>query len=171
MLLRLTIDFQGLQFMHSHHVAHRYFKNFFLFSSLFVLTWYSSDCMYLNIMMDGTMYPEGWHPVRLGKSMSGVETARSYTRTERPPKYYFIDFGISRKYDPWHGPPREDPIFGGDKTAPEFRVSDEPCDPFPTDIYYLGNMIRWGFLRVRALLDEAITLALNLSFHAETIWM
>ncbi|KAJ6543681.1 hypothetical protein B0H10DRAFT_2134463 [Mycena sp. CBHHK59/15] len=54
-----------------------------------------------------------------------------------PPKYYLIDFGISRRYKPEQLPP------------PEFRNSYTPCDPFPTDIYYIGNLIRENFLDVR----------------------
>ena len=31
---------------------------------------------------------------------------------------------------------------------PEFEGTDEPQNPFWTDIYYLGNMLRTGFLEV-----------------------
>ncbi|KAL6303556.1 hypothetical protein BKA93DRAFT_336395 [Sparassis latifolia] len=72
---------------------------------------------------------------------------KHYMRTAHPTRYYLIDFGLSRKYNPDDGPPREHPIWGGDKTVPEFQKSDDPCDPFPTDIYYLGNMIREDFLQ------------------------
>jgi hypothetical protein len=128
-----TVDFfsqvfEGLKFMHDHHVAHR-------------------DCMGLNIMMDGPMYPDGWHPCLTYRNRDATENAKHYTRTERPPKYYFIDFGISRRYNPKDGPPLEDPIFGGDKTVPEFQTSIAPCNPFPTDVYYLGNMIRLDFIK------------------------
>jgi len=34
------------------------------------------------------------------------------------------------------------------KSVPEFQTSTEPRDPFPTDIYYAGNMIREHFLDV-----------------------
>jgi len=74
-------------------------------------------------------------------------TANHYTRTARPSKYFFIDFGISRKYKPEDGPPRELPIEGGDRTVPEFKTATGPVDPFPTDIYYLGNLIREDFLQ------------------------
>lgn len=77
--------------------------------------------------------------------------AKFFSRTARPVKYYFIDFGISRRYDADNTSPREDPIWGGDKSVPEFQDSDDPQDPFPTDIYYLGNMIRTHLLQVRTL--------------------
>ncbi|KAF8870843.1 kinase-like domain-containing protein [Infundibulicybe gibba] len=88
------------------------------------------DCQAPNIMMDA----------------EPIGSVSHFTRTQRPVKYYFIDFGISRHYEPSEVPPLEDPIWGGDKTVPEFQFSDGPCDPFPTDIYYLGNLIRTEFL-------------------------
>ncbi|KAI0315151.1 hypothetical protein OF83DRAFT_1133260 [Amylostereum chailletii] len=125
--------FEGIQFMHEHHVAHR-------------------DCTYNNIMYDPhAIYPNGFHPTNINRKMNWKGRAKHYTRTQRPPKYYLIDFGSSRKYDPAAGPPRELPLRGGDKTAPEHQSEayDVPCDPFPTDIYYLGNLIRTRFLQKR----------------------
>ncbi|KAH7907466.1 hypothetical protein BJ138DRAFT_1129149 [Hygrophoropsis aurantiaca] len=123
--------FEGLQFMHSHCVAHR-------------------DCMNLNTMMDArSLFIDAYHPQRqkIKRDLSGV--ARHYTRTQRPPKYYFIDFGLSRRYDPSNTNPLEDQIWGGDKTVPEFQKSPAPCNPFPTDIYYIGNLIREDFLQTK----------------------
>ncbi|KAI0725479.1 hypothetical protein C8Q72DRAFT_999472 [Fomitopsis betulina] len=121
--------FEGLQFMHHHHVAHR-------------------DCMNQNIMMDPKpMYPELYHPRVIEWCPDLSHPAKHHTRTTHPTKYYFIDFGISRKYNPADLPPREPPIFGGDRSVPEFNDSDEPCDPFPTDIYYVGNLVREDFLQ------------------------
>jgi len=120
--------FEGLQFMHKHRVAHR-------------------DCMNKNIMLDPTsLYPESFHPMEsnLNKDCSGH--AKHFTRTQRPPKYYFIDFGISRRYDPSNTEPREVPIWGGDKEVPEFQNSNEPRDPFATDVFYVGNAIKMDFL-------------------------
>ena len=42
-----------------------------------------------------------------------------------------------------------DRAFGGDKTVPEFRQFNDLHDPFPTDVYYLGNILRTDFLEVR----------------------
>ncbi|KZT29111.1 hypothetical protein NEOLEDRAFT_1057150 [Neolentinus lepideus HHB14362 ss-1] len=123
--------FEGLQFMHAHLVAHR-------------------DCDGRNIMMDGVhLYPQGFHPVDtiMKPDMSGW--AKHTTRTLHPVKYYLVDFGLSRRYSAEDLPPREPPIRGGDKSVPEFQHSDEPVDPFPTDVYYLGNMIREGFIQKR----------------------
>lgn len=79
-------------------------------------------------------------------------SAKHSTRTLHPVKYYFIDFGLSRRYDPKDGPAREHPIRGGDNSVPEFQPGvwkGEPLDPFPTDIYYLGNMVRMDIMKVR----------------------
>ncbi|KAH7920626.1 hypothetical protein BV22DRAFT_1020849 [Leucogyrophana mollusca] len=123
--------FEGMQFIHQHHVAHR-------------------DCMNLNIMMDAKdLYIDSFHPCqpRMRRDFKGE--ARHYTRTQRPPRYFFIDFGISRRYDASDTNPLEYPIWGGDKTVPEFQKSNAPCNPFPTDVYYLGNFIREDFLQAK----------------------
>lgn len=100
-------------------------------------------------MMDATpLYPVPYHPFAILMKRDYSGWAKHLTRTQRPVKYYLIDFGISRRYDPKDGPPFEDPIYGGDKSVPEFARSLDPCDPFPTDVYYLGNMIRRHFLVV-----------------------
>jgi hypothetical protein len=39
--------------------------------------------------------------------------------------------------------------MGGDKTAPEHQNGDTPCNPFPTDVYYLGNLVRGYYMKVR----------------------
>jgi hypothetical protein len=106
-------------------------------------------------MMDASdMYPDGFHPVKQNKNRDYKGRARNYTRTRRPPKYYFVDFGISRRYDPANVRPLEGPIIGGDKTVPEFQGDKayEDSDPFPTDVYYIGNLIRRDFLVVATII-------------------
>jgi hypothetical protein len=104
--------------------------------------------MDLNIMMDATpLYPIPYHPCVTTMRRDYKGKAKYKTRTQRPVKYYFIDFGLSRRYEP-DVVPLEDPIRGGDKTVPEFQNSDEPRNPFPTDVYYLGNLIREDFTKV-----------------------
>ncbi|OJT15428.1 hypothetical protein TRAPUB_8016 [Trametes pubescens] len=121
---------EGTQFMHEHHFAHR-------------------DCQAPNILYDPRpLYPNMFHPRVTDKSRDWKGTAKHSTRTLNPVKYYFIDFGLSRRYDPKDGPPREHPILGGDKSVPEFRNwNGELLDPFPTDIYYLGNIIRINIMK------------------------
>ena len=107
--------------------------------------------MDLNIMMDPKpLYPDGYHPVLRDSKRNGKGFAKYYSRTARPTRYYLIDFGISRKYKPSDAPFLEIPIRGGDKSVPEFNPVTRRCDPFATDIYYLGNAIRENFLEVCA---------------------
>jgi hypothetical protein len=125
--------------------------------------------MGLNIMMDGSMYPEGWHPVRTYMKRDYSDEVKPYTRTQRPPRYYFIDFGISRRFSPDDPSPSEYPILGGDKSAPEFRKSADKCNPFPTDVYYLGNMIRQDFIQVSVWDIHFVNYPLNdLSMHRKS---
>lgn len=122
----------------------------------------------MNIMMDGSILLDPWHPCSPSRRRDWKSGFVRYTtRTKRPPKYYFINFGISRRYDPKHGPPLEDPIWSGDKTVPEFQISNDASDPFPTDVYYLGNLIRQEFQQVR--FDHLLYLALGfiLTFVAQ----
>ncbi|KAG2135809.1 hypothetical protein DEU56DRAFT_806636 [Suillus clintonianus] len=119
--------FEGLYFMHKHHVAHR-------------------DCMNLNIMMDPKpLFIDAFHPFRSRRTRDLKGDARHYSRTQRPTKYFLIDFGLSRRYDPSVTNPLEPVILGGDKTVPEFK-SLKPQNPFPTDVYYIGHAIQETFL-------------------------
>ena len=100
-------------------------------------------------MMDANnLYIDAFHPVHpmMKRDFSGH--ARFRKRTQRPPKYYLIDFGLSRRYDPSITTPLEMPIWGGDKGVPEFQDSNEPRDPFATDVFYIGNAIKTEFLEV-----------------------
>ncbi|KAJ3551172.1 hypothetical protein NM688_g4864 [Phlebia brevispora] len=106
--------FEGMQFIHQCHVAHR-------------------DCMDFNIMMDpAPMYPNLYHPQHTLLTRDRKHLAKHYSRTRRPTKYYFIDFGLSGIYNPADGPTIDRPT---------------PHDVYPTDIYYIGNMICETFLQ------------------------
>lgn len=41
----------------------------------------------------------------------------------------------------------DEPLRGGDKSAPE-HLHGRLCNPFHTDIYYLGNLVRERFIKV-----------------------
>ncbi|PPQ95143.1 hypothetical protein CVT25_011028 [Psilocybe cyanescens] len=95
------------------------------------------------------IYPDGFHPFRtdMNRDFTGP-AAQKYTRTQRPPKYYWIDFGLSVGFDNSDKFPRAVTLRGGDKSVPEFQdilQVHKARDPFPTDIYYLGNIIRMYF--------------------------
>ena len=104
-------------------------------------------------MMDSKpILPEMFHPQRPWRMLDGRREVKPYTRTARPVKYYFVDFGHARRYNPEDTNPLEVPILGGDKTVPEFQNDREtPRNPFHTDVYYMGNLIRREFVEVRML--------------------
>ena len=106
--------------------------------------------MVLNIMLDPrNMYPNMYHPTVETSTRDFNGTAKYYTRTRRPTKYYWIDFGLSSRYSDDHGIPLEIPILGGDRSVPEFQGDEAtPRNPFPTDVYYLGNIVREEFIQV-----------------------
>ncbi|KAF9485466.1 hypothetical protein BDN70DRAFT_903039 [Pholiota conissans] len=122
--------FKGLRYLHRHHIAHR-------------------DCTGLNVMMDPSeILPYGFHPVRHRKNREFTGPAyQKYTRTQRPPKYYWIDFGLSVRFHENDASPRVTGLRANDQSAPELRGDDlrQQHDPFPTDIYYLGNLVRTYF--------------------------
>ena len=135
--------------MHQNHIAHRYDRPHSpsVCSSYVVM---SRDCKYNNIMGDLLpLYNFPPHPFDLRKKRDFSGSAKTCsTRTRTPVKYYLVDFGLSRQYNPEDSPPLELPRWGGDKSVPEFLAVDTPCDPFPVDVYCLGNAIRQSFLEV-----------------------
>lgn len=86
---------------------------------------------------------------RMNKTFT-AEARKPFTRTARPPKYYIIDYGMSRRYSPDDAHPTETAPEGGDRTVPEFKNGMEPTphDPFAVDIYCVGNVIREYILDV-----------------------
>ncbi|KAJ3846558.1 hypothetical protein EV368DRAFT_88825 [Lentinula lateritia] len=71
--------------------------------------------------------------------------ALHFSRTRCPPRYYLIDFGCSRMYDPSQPRPLEYSLKSGGYIPPE-GLADIPCDPFATDVFFLGNLMRTSFL-------------------------
>ncbi|TEB23476.1 hypothetical protein FA13DRAFT_1694317 [Coprinellus micaceus] len=118
----------GVSFLHRHRIIH-------------------GDISINNVMMDASeMYPEGFHPVVKDNKLDwSGEVEPQGTRTEKPPKYYLLDFGLARQYEedqPHHvwGP-------GTDTSVPEFQTGNpHPIDSFAVDVYCVGNMIRTEFL-------------------------
>lgn len=108
-----------------------------------------SDLNMNNFMMESKdMFPDGYHTQDILQKPDLSGPARYYTRTQRPPRYYIIDFGISRQYDDSNTSPREPVILGGDGTVPEFINPYEEQNPYWTDVYYAGNLVRQHFLEV-----------------------
>ncbi|KAJ8509195.1 hypothetical protein ONZ45_g8608 [Pleurotus djamor] len=136
--------FEGLQFMHQHNIAHRQVAMLFL---VVFCSWVHRDVTFFNIMMDARqLYVDRYHPFLPWRKLDLSGSAKHRTRTRTPVKYYLTDFGLSRQYKPEERPPLEEVIRGADKTAPEYSTM-LACDPFPTDVYLLGNMIRENFTK------------------------
>jgi len=91
------------------------------------------------------MYPDGFHPVEINRSRDFRRIPRRYNRTQRPPRYYLIDFSLSRRYFSRNA--LDEPLVGDDKSVPEHQYK-RWCNPFSTDIYHLGNLVRECFMKV-----------------------
>ena len=98
------------------------------------------------------MWPEPFHVQMPHRNPTLTDDVKEpFTRTSRPPKYYIIDFGMSRQYSPDNPHPIETAPDGGDRTVPEFGdgCSRVAHDPFAVDIYCVGNVIQERILDVR----------------------
>ena len=110
----------------------------------------TSDCTYANLMMDANgLYPDGFHPVMPLRTPDGVGRAKRISRAEsnKPVKYYYIDFGIS-VHMPADRPRAVVGVDGLDREVPELS-RDVPYDPFKVDIFILGNMFKHEMYEVR----------------------
>lgn len=118
---------------------------------VFALTATARDCTRQNIMMDPSrLYPVPFHPVKQDVRRDWKGAVRHNTRTMCAPRYYLIDFGLSHRYRVEEVAPLRMPAFGGDKSVSEHQpeVYHIPCDPFPTDVYYLGSLVEKSFMQV-----------------------
>ncbi|RDX54873.1 hypothetical protein OH76DRAFT_1478388 [Lentinus brumalis] len=132
--------FEGLQFMHHQLVAH-------------------CDINLVNVLMDPIpLLSEVPHPRDSNRSYDFKRKVKQHTRTERPTRYYIIDFGLSRKFSP--GEKLIAPVsYGGDKSVPEYKdPSRRVSNPFAIDVYCLGSMIREWFVDKSRSLDFLKTL-------------
>ncbi|KAG6825702.1 hypothetical protein H0H87_008874 [Tephrocybe sp. NHM501043] len=122
--------FECLEFMHKNNIAHE-------------------DCKFNNMMADAQhLFDAPVHPFRGYMRRDFVGLASIVTsQTLKPVKYYLIDFDLSKEYPPGGPPQLEEPPWGGDKSIPEhWLLNAPPCDPFPVDVYCLGNCVREQFL-------------------------
>lgn len=85
------------------------------------------------------MFPEGYHHRKDLRKPDLSGPAKFYTRTQRPSKYFIIDFGMSRRYECDNNSPME-------LTITEKGVQLQ--NPFQVDIYLAGELVRQGFLDV-----------------------
>ncbi|EIW54128.1 kinase-like protein [Trametes versicolor FP-101664 SS1] len=136
---------EGLVFLHRHRVAHR-------------------DIALVNIMMDAKpLYPDGYHPVRLGVSADALYDATPLPRTGRSITYYYIDFGFSVKF-PEGSPSLVVGDIGRDAEVPELS-HDIPYDAFPVDIYALGNLFFKHFAQLYNSMEFLLPLIEQMKRH------
>ncbi|OSC97558.1 hypothetical protein PYCCODRAFT_1376921 [Trametes coccinea BRFM310] len=127
-----VIDFvsqmlEGLEFLHSHRIAHR-------------------DIAPPNVMMDGSsLYPDGHHPVYTTCSPDLIEEITPLLRMDHPVRYYYVDFGLSVRFQSGASTLVVGDV-GRDEEVPELS-STVPYDAFKADIYALGNLFDKEFLQ------------------------
>ncbi|KAG6808042.1 hypothetical protein H0H92_005596 [Tricholoma furcatifolium] len=95
--------FEGLEFMHENNIRH-------------------GDCKYDNIMADSIhLFRSPPHPftVRPTLDFSG-RPFPIFSRTQKPVKYYLIDFDLAKEYPP-RTPRLERLPWGGDRSVPEHQ--------------------------------------------------
>ncbi len=102
-------------------------------------------------MMDApTLYPNSFHPTRKTQNIDGISRAKYISRTKaKSVKYFFIDFGLLRLIRSERD--RRIRIKQGARQLPPEIERGEEYDPFPVDMYYLGNVYREHLLEVRTL--------------------
>ncbi|KAG8719280.1 hypothetical protein FRC08_003230 [Ceratobasidium sp. 394] len=116
--------FRGLEYLHKHNIAH-------------------CDIASPNIMMDAyPLYDEPFHPFYHFRSLDGKRRVRPrYLRSQRPVRYYYIDFGYAKWFRDGDAGPRTVVGWRAREQTPE-QVEGFPYDPFKADIFQLGAIIR-----------------------------
>uniref|UniRef100_A0A0W0GCU1 Protein kinase domain-containing protein n=1 Tax=Moniliophthora roreri TaxID=221103 RepID=A0A0W0GCU1_MONRR len=95
-----------------------------------------------------------FHPIQVNKSLDlRKDIYPAHTRTQRWPRYYIIDFGSVKAYDPREGFPEASFDDAVAHVLPEFRNRENRTtyNPFPADIYCLGRFIERDLLRTAGL--------------------
>ena len=91
--------------------------------------------------------PRGSHDPQINQRCAFRTKAKRFKRTQRS-RYYLLISGLSRHYTSRED--LEEPLFNGDGHDPVPENQGEtPCNPFHTDIYHLGNLVRHEFMQVR----------------------
>lgn len=100
-------------------------------------------------MMDGSsIFPSGFHPSSQNSLPDLRGDAIPIRRSDaKNIKYFFIDFSLASFSEDGKEPRRVVGRVGEDTLAPELS-DDVPYDPFPVDVYILGDVIRKTFLEV-----------------------
>ncbi|KAJ1300211.1 hypothetical protein OPQ81_011958 [Rhizoctonia solani] len=138
--------FEGLQFLHENDIAH-------------------CDIASANIMMNGrVLYDEPFHPFHQDFSLDRKRQIQArYLRSQRPIRYYYIDFG----YATWFRDPNQPRVVRGSRArerAPE-QLGGGAYDPFKADIYQLGAILRRDLIPQYPDLQFLLPLAREMTHH------
>ena len=105
------------------------------------------DIAVQNIMMDARpLYPEGHHPVKRNHTPDGMYKISPLSRTDRPVRYYYIDYDLSVQFSPGVSAYVVGDV-GRDREIPELS-DDVPYDAFKVDVFALGKLSYKEFLEV-----------------------
>ena len=85
-------------------------------------------------------FPEGFHFENDLRKPDLSGPAKFYTRTQRPSKYFIIDFGMARRYESDNDSPMEPTITKDDEVKLQ--------NPYQVDVYLAGELVRQVFLDV-----------------------
>jgi hypothetical protein len=92
------------------------------------------------------LYTEPFHPFFQTRALDGkTPLYPAYLRSQRPVRYYFIDFGYSKRFK--EGEERKVIGWKAREQTPE-QAEGIPYDPFLADIYQLGAIIRRDLIPV-----------------------
>lgn len=142
---------QAVLFIHEKNIAHRSVKCAEECRQFPFLNRAFRDLCALNIMYNAEkVYPKGYHPASVLLTSDVQDFAPRISRTAAGGvRYYVTDFGISTRFNEG-----EDRLVKGvacqDDTVPELS-NIVPYNPFPVDIYTLGNVFKEDLLDVSAL--------------------
>lgn len=89
------------------------------------------------------MFPRGHHPYlqHMLADMSGNAPFVPRPAARPPVKYFYVDFGISSKFQPDEDSRLVLGTLGRDQDVPELSDST-PYDPFKVDVFLIGNVLR-----------------------------
>lgn len=132
--------FEGLEFLHKNNVVH-------------------CDIASPNVMMDArALYEEPFHPFYQSRALDGKRPIYpKYLRSQRPVRYYFIDFGYAKWFRD-DKEPRTVVGFRAREQTPE-QMEGNPYDPFKADVYQLGAILRRDLIPRISTLDFLLPIA------------
>lgn len=110
------------------------------------------------------MWPEPYHimvPYRNQAFTTHVK--KPSTRTVRPPKYYIIDYGLSRQYSLNDYHPTETTPIRRFRITLKFQNDFVPYDTLAVNIYCSGDIIQESTLEVSHIFSLDVSLFVKLS--------